>query len=139
MVTLQSSSSLNPSAIFSQLQDLVGSDTTLLGPLRDLLARPAFRQLIGARPVSLSLGGREALLQELSLVYHPAMLERLAAIIDGVLGLPPGALPSQQNSTLGSLASPAVQDTATPSSNHSSRNAALIGLLAMLAGAGAVA
>ena len=91
-------SDLPPSAILSQVQDLLGSDTTLLGPLRDLLVRPAYRQLLhqgGAEGVHSSLlAGRDALLQDLALTYHPAVVARLAALIDGSLGLPP--LPAAQ-------------------------------------------
>lgn len=90
-------SDLPPSAILSQVQDLLGSDTTLLAPLRDLLVRPAYRQLLnhgGAEGAHSSLlAGRDALLQDLALTYHPAVVARLAALIDGSLGLPPGPPP----------------------------------------------
>lgn len=92
----QRASDLPPSSILSQVQDLLGSDTTLLGPLRDLLVRPAYRQLLhqgGADGAHSSLlAGRDALLQDLALTYHPAVVARLAAVIDGSLGLQP--LPS---------------------------------------------
>ncbi|MEB3199085.1 MAG: hypothetical protein VKK62_00995 [Synechococcaceae cyanobacterium] len=87
----QAARQLPSGATLARLQDLLGADTTLLGPLRDLLARPAFHQLISADQRSLLVGGRDALLQELAVVYHPLMLARLAAVIDGCLGLPAGS------------------------------------------------
>lgn len=94
---VQRASDLPASAILSQVQDLLGSDTTLLGPLRDLLLRPAYRQLqdqgAAGSPHSSLLAGRDALLQDLALTYHPAVVARLAALIDGSLGLPPGPPP----------------------------------------------
>ncbi|MFM7312123.1 MAG: hypothetical protein ACKO0M_02985 [Cyanobium sp.] len=87
----QAASRLPDAAIVSQVQDLLGADTSLLGPVRDLLNRPAYRQLIGGGQHSVLLGGRDALLQDLSRTYHPALLMRLAAVIDGSLGLPSGS------------------------------------------------
>lgn len=94
----QRGSDLPAGAILAQLQDLLGSDTALLVPLRDLLQRPAYRQLqdqgaAGDSPSQL-LAGRDALLQDLALTYQPAVLARLAAVIDGSLALPPGPAPS---------------------------------------------
>lgn len=93
----QRASDLPPSTILSQLQDLLGSDTALLGPLRDLLLRPAYRQLqdqgAAESPHSPLLAGRDALLQDLALTYHPAVVARLAAVIDGSLALPPAPPP----------------------------------------------
>ncbi len=98
LFTAQQASDLPPSAILSQVQDLLGADTSLLGPLRDLLLRPTFRQLIsqasGGGSHSLLLAGRDALLQDLALTYHPGVVSRLAAVIDGSLGLPPGSVPA---------------------------------------------
>ena len=96
LIAAQAASKLPPSSILSQVQDLVGADTALLGPLRDLLARPTYRQLCGEGQQSVLVGGREALLQDLATTYHPAVLERLAVVIDGSLGLPPGPSPSSQ-------------------------------------------
>ena len=90
----QTAANLPANAVYSQVQDLLGADTSLLGPLRDLLARPAFRQLFAGDQQSVLLGGRDALLQDLANTYHPAMVARLAAVIDGSLGLPAGPPPS---------------------------------------------
>ncbi len=94
LIAEQTAANLPTTAVFSQVQDLLGADTSLLGPLRDLLARPGFRQLVAGDQQSVMLGGRDALLQDLSHTYHPTILERLAAVIDGSLGLPRGAAPS---------------------------------------------
>jgi len=75
--------------ILSQVQDLLEEDTSLLGPLRDLLLRPSFRHLVGGEQRSVLLGGRDALLQDLGATYQPAVVSRLTAVIDGCLGLPP--------------------------------------------------
>jgi len=115
LIARQAASSLPFSALFSQLQDLLGADTSLLGPLRDLLGRPSFRQLVGLEPGSVQVGARDALLQELALTYNTAMVGRLAAVLDGCLGLPPGpAVPAAASAgSWGGSAGPAV---AVPSS-----------------------
>jgi hypothetical protein len=66
----------------------------MLGPLRDLLGRPAFGQLVGINQQSVMVGARDALLLDLANTYNPLMVTRLAAVIDGCLGLPPGSVPS---------------------------------------------
>ena len=81
--------------ILSQVQDLLGADTSLLVPLRDLLQRPAFRSLFSGEGHSVQLGRRDALLADLAGTYTAALLSRLALVIDGCLGLPadPSSLP----------------------------------------------
>lgn len=98
LIAQQAASNLPFSIIFSQLQDLLGDDTTLLGPLRDLLGRPGFRQLTGLEQHSVLIGSRDALLQELGQTYNLQMVGRLAAVIDGCLGLPGGPMPSAAGS-----------------------------------------
>ena len=88
LIAQQASSNLPSSIIFSQLQDLLGDDTALLGPLRDLLGRPTFNQLFGLKRHSVQLGARDALLQDLALTYNSGMVSRLADVIDGCLGHP---------------------------------------------------
>ena len=100
LIAQQAASQLPYSVIFSQLLDLVGDDTSLLGPLRDLLGRPAFQQLVGLKDHSVQVGVRDALLHDLGLTYNAGMVGRLAVVINGCLGLPP------------SLMSPAVQKSA---------------------------
>lgn len=114
LIARQAATSLPFSALFSQLQDLLGADTSRLGPLRDLLGRPSFRQLVGLEPGSVRVGARDALLQELALTYNAAMVGRLAAVLDGCLGLPPGPVPTAARAgSRGGTAGPAA---AAPSS-----------------------
>jgi hypothetical protein len=97
----QRTSDLPATSIQNQVQDLLGADTALLGPLRDLLQRPAYRQLHeqagGPASHSLLLAGRDALLQDLALTYQPAVVARLATVIDASLALPPGPPPVAAN------------------------------------------
>ncbi|MFN9619248.1 MAG: hypothetical protein ACK55X_06005 [Synechococcaceae cyanobacterium] len=91
--------SFSPAPLIGQVQDLLGQDTTLLGPLRDLLQRPGFRRLFADGQRSVQISGRDALLQDLASLYHPAVVNRLAAVLDGCLGLPstaPGPPPAPQ-------------------------------------------
>jgi hypothetical protein len=67
LIAQQAASKLPFSAVFSQLQDLLGADTSMLGPLRDLLGKPAFGQLVGTNQRSVMVGARDALLQEFQL------------------------------------------------------------------------
>jgi hypothetical protein len=52
----------------AQVQDLLGAETTLLAPQRDLLLRPSFRSLLTLKQPAARLAGRDALLQELEAV-----------------------------------------------------------------------
>jgi len=72
----------------AQLQDLLGADTTLLHPLRDLLQRPAFRQLFSGSSQRQTLHARDALLRDLAEVYSPVLLNRLDGVLQGCLNLP---------------------------------------------------
>ena len=91
LIARQGGSSFSPGPVIGQVQDLLGEDTTLLGPLRDLLQRPGFRRLFSEGQRSVQIGGREALLQDLAGLYHPAVVARLAAVVDGCLGMPAAA------------------------------------------------
>jgi hypothetical protein len=93
LIAQQASYNLPFSVIFSHLQDLLGDDTALLGPLRDLLGRPAFQQLVGLKRHSVQVGARDALLQDLALTYNAGMVVRLAEVLDGCLGHPPSSIP----------------------------------------------
>lgn len=88
LIARQGGASFTPGPLIGQVQDLLGEDTTLLGPLRDLLQRPGFRRLFADGQRSVQISGREALLQDLSSLYHPTVVTRLAAVLDGCLGLP---------------------------------------------------
>ena len=88
----------------AQLQDLLGADTSLLIPLRDLLQRPAFRQLFNLGSQGQVLHARDALLQDLAQVYSPAVLGRLDAVLRGCLNLPAeGATTWSQPAAWGSI------------------------------------
>lgn len=72
----------------AQLQDLLGADTTLLHPLRDLLQRPTFRQLFNGSSQGQTIHCRDALLRDLAEVYSPVLLNRLDGVLQGCLNLP---------------------------------------------------
>ncbi len=118
LIAQQASSNLPYSVIFSQLQDLLGDEIALLGPMRDLLGRPALHQLVSLKRHSVQVGARDALLQDLALTYNAGMVVRLADVIDGCLGHPPSSVPpaSQQSaySTQPSSASPSSFNTHRP-------------------------
>lgn len=131
--------------IQAQLQDLLGAETSLLNPLRDLLQRPAFRQLFQLNGQGQLLNGRDALLRDLAEVYSPAVVARLDAVLQGCLNLPGAATPwttpqpaSAQSAPLPSQMAP----TAAPASTvvtiparSQAPNAILIALLALVCGA----
>ena len=72
----------------AQLQDLLGADTALLQPLRDLLQRPGFRQLFSLGSQGQVINARDALLRDLAEMYSPMVLARLDAVLQGCLNLP---------------------------------------------------
>ncbi|MEB3275703.1 MAG: hypothetical protein VKM92_01940 [Cyanobacteriota bacterium] len=72
--------------ILNQIPDLLGAETSLASPLHDLLMRPGFALLFSSAPRSQLLGHRDALLADLSQMYSPAMVGRLAAVLNGCLG-----------------------------------------------------
>lgn len=117
LIAQQAASQLPYSVIFSQLLDLVGDDTSLLGPLRDLLGRPAFQQLVGLKDHSVQVGVRDALLHDLGLTYNAGMVGRLAVVINGCLGLSPSPMsPAVQKSAYGN--SPPSWSPTTPHSSQ---------------------
>ena len=83
----QATSNLPYSNDINQLQDMLGEDTALLGPLRDLLGRAAFKQLVGQERNKAQIGARDALLEDLGRTYNSHMVERLGVVINGCLGL----------------------------------------------------
>lgn len=106
--------SIGSATLLSRLQDELGADTALLLPLRDLLQRPAFRSLFSGEAASVQRGRRDALLADLAGTYAPAVLQRLALVIDGCLGLPAtaAALPA-------ATAAPGASWPAPPPGSHS--------------------
>ena len=79
--------------IVAAVQDLLGAETSLAAPLRDLLQRPGFRLLFSDERISQTVGARDALITDLGGTYSPAVVNRLAAVIHGCLGEPMGAIP----------------------------------------------
>lgn len=67
------------------LPDLLGPDPGLLNPLRDLVGRPAFLQLLRRREGAGRRQLRHALLEELADTYSERVMVRLGAVLDGVL------------------------------------------------------
>lgn len=104
--------------ILNQVPDLLGADTSLATPLHDLLMRPGFALLFSQAPRSQLLGRRDALLADLSQMYSPAMVGRLAAVLNGCLG----------------ESGPAASVASSPGSSGT-LNLALIPLLSLLGGA----
>lgn len=90
LIAAQGGQRFELASVLSQVQDLLGSDTALLVPMRDLLQRPAFRGLFSGEPHPVQLGRRDALLTDLAGTYTPAVLGRLALVLDGCLGLAAG-------------------------------------------------
>lgn len=114
--------------ILNQVPDLLGADTSLATPLHDLLMRPGFALLFSPAPRSQLLGRRDALLADLSQMYSPAMVGRLAAVLNGCLG---------ESGPVGSVGSAVGSNGSVASSPGSSGtlNLALIPLLSLFGGA----
>jgi hypothetical protein len=125
----------------AQLQDLLGADTALLHPLRDLLQRPAFRQLFSLSSQGQAVHARDALLRDLAELYSPAVVGRLEAVLQGCLNLPataatwpmPTASASPSN-PMAPMAAPPPTLVTIPSSQQGP-TAIVIALLALLCGA----
>ncbi|NDG75549.1 MAG: hypothetical protein EBX49_09500 [Synechococcaceae bacterium WB8_1B_136] len=121
----------------AQLQDLLGADTALLHPLRDLLQRPAFRQLFSLSSQGHALNARDALLRDLAELYSPAVVGRLDAVLQGCLNLPATAASWP---TASAFAAPAPMAAPPPTlvtipSSQQGPSAIVIALLALLCGA----
>ncbi len=99
--------------LLAQLQDLLGSDTSMLNPLRDMLQRPAFRQLFGLGSQGQTLNARDALLRDLADVYSPAVLSRLDSVLQGCFNLPGSSWP-----TPAAAFTPASTSLSSPSSGY---------------------
>ncbi|MEB3275705.1 MAG: hypothetical protein VKM92_01950 [Cyanobacteriota bacterium] len=132
------------SRLLSQVQDLFGEDTILLGPLRDMLSRADFHSLFQSDAHSVTVSGRDALVQDLSHTYNPAVLRRLAAVLNGSLGLPDGAPANSSNPAPSGWSPPApaptpVQNPAqappAPVAAAATPSAVLITVLSVLCGA----
>ena len=74
-----------PAALQGVVADLTAVQSDLQAPLRDLVSRQSFAALL---PYARSSGGliqRDALIQEISRVYHPDVLMRVEEVLNGFL------------------------------------------------------
>lgn len=124
------------------LPDLLGSDPSLLNPLRDLLQRPELRRLLGKpNDPQLRLQGREHLITELQLTYSNRVTDRLRHTLNGILQLPDAQQQAAASPGGGGQASgPAVTYTVqTSGSGQGGLTAVVIALLALVSGGALVA
>lgn len=91
--------------MLAQLQDLLGADTTLSAPMRDLMLRPGFQKLFGSASTMQRQGFKDALLHELSQIYSAKVTDRLANVLSGCLNLAPSAGQSVRSDHAGAYAS----------------------------------
>lgn len=91
LIACQEAEGLSPAEgsrrLLAQLQDLLGAETSLASPLRDLLLRPAFRELIDGSTTARAQR-QQHLLQDLRHTYSAAVVHRLEAVLHGCLGEP---------------------------------------------------
>lgn len=81
----QASSASSVSSLQGMISDLAVDHSDLLSPLKDLVSRQSFRALL---PHMSSRGGaiqRDALIQEISRVYHPDVLIAIEEFLNGFL------------------------------------------------------
>lgn len=117
--------------IVAAVQDLLGAETALAAPLRDLLQRPGFRLLFSDERISQTVGSRDALITNLAGTYSPAVVNRLAAVIHGCLGEPMAATAHASQRPPAAMPMPVV---AVQQPNNSLVGG-LIALVSLLAGA----
>lgn len=98
LLARQDAQSLNLGRLFNELQDLLGADVSLKVPLRDLVGREVFRKLLQARQPSQQLAFKDSLVQDLQSVYSPALVGRLEAFLNGLIGSEAGDHTSQLQS-----------------------------------------
>ena len=92
----------------SMVQDLVGSDQSLLAALLHLVSRPALLALepVGST-VAVRMMTRDQLLRDLEDTYHPRVVRRLRDFLDGYLDL-------QQDSSAADPPTPSGLDQSSP-------------------------
>ena len=84
-VARQSGNALSPAALQGVIADLAAGESELIAPLHDLVSKQSFAALL---PYARSNGGliqRDALIQEISRVYHPDVLIYIEEILNGFL------------------------------------------------------
>ena len=81
----------NAAQIQALVADLLAEDQAFQAPVRDLIGRAAFLSMLPRIGRGAGRLERDALLLSLAPTYSAAVLERLAAFLDGLLNLAPGA------------------------------------------------
>jgi hypothetical protein len=122
--------------ILAQVQDLLGADTTLASPLRDLLLRPGFRLLFSQAGQSHGVSSRDALLADLTQVYSAGVVQRLTAVLNGCLGLSEAtaAAPQPDPAPEPEPSPPVPAPVMAPRSPNPGCTGVLIAVLSLLAG-----
>ena len=91
-------------ALQAVVADLVGNETELLLPLKELVGRPAFQRLVPKAGSGSGSAERLALLQELQRTFAPAITLALEELLGGFLDLPGGhsnTSPQQKTPSVG--------------------------------------
>lgn len=108
----------------NSLPDLLGSDASLLPPLRDLMLRPGLRRLLQQQgQASRLLSGRDSLIADLQLTYSGGVTDRLHAVLNGLLNLPDTQPATRSNWVQPSPAQPANNPPPTTGSAYVSNPA----------------
>lgn len=105
---MRSDPTLSQLQLQALIQDLLAEDLSLRAPLRELILLPAFRRLALERNQAQAIAQRDALLAELAGTFHPAVLSRLQALLQGVVGWDASQAASQVAAAGSSFRQPAV-------------------------------
>ena len=84
-IVARSDEQLTTASLQAVIGDLAVDHPDLVAPLKDLVSRQSFRSVI---PHASSRGGaiqRDALIQEISRIYHPAILTAIENVLNGFL------------------------------------------------------
>ncbi len=130
------------SPLIRMLPDLLGSDPSLLTPLRDLLQHPELRRLLRqANDPQLRMQGRDRLMAELQLTYSNHIADRLQHMLNGILQLPDAQQQAATPPAVGGQANgPAVTYRfQTDGSGQGQLTAVVIALMVLVSGGALVA
>lgn len=127
--------------MINSLPDLLGSEPSLLAPLRDLMLRPGLRSLLQQpHQASRLLSGRDSLIADLQLTYSGTVTDRLHRVLNGLLNLPDTAPPERSSWAPGPAPQPepseppsATAPTPTVTYTVQAPSSGLNGLIAVLA------